>query len=214
MEKTMSAILEELGQRVKEGDRVKAKELTQIALDEGTDFKEIMKGGLIRGMTAIGELFGKGEVYVPEVIMAARAMKESMELILPILSESKYDYIAKCVIGTVKDDMHDIGKNIVTAVFTGSGFEVEDLGVNVAPEKFVEAIEQGAQVVGMSALIGPTMPNMKLTIDAIEEAGLKSKVKIIVGGALVTQEFADKIGADAFGEDAFAGVNKIIKLFT
>jgi len=214
MEKIMSIILEELGQRVKEGDRVKAKELTKVALDEGIDFQEIMKKGLITGMTAVGELFGKGEVYVPEVIMSARAMKESMELILPILSESKFDYIAKCAIGTVKDDMHDIGKNIVSAVFAGSGFEVVDLGINVAPEKFLEAIEQGAQVGGMSALIGPTMPNMKLTIDAIEEAGLKSKVKIIVGGALVTQEFADKIGADAFGEDAFAGVNKIKKLFT
>lgn len=214
MEKTMSMILEELGQRVKEGDRVKAKELTKIALDEGIDFKEIMKDGLIRGMTAIGELFGKGEVYVPEVIMSARAMKESMALILPILTESKYNYTAKCAIGTVKDDMHDIGKNIVSAVFAGSGFEVVDLGVNVAPEKFLEAIEQGAQVVGMSALIGPTMPNMKLTIDAIEEAGLRSKVKIIVGGALVTQDFADKIGADAYGEDAFSGANKIKKLFT
>ena len=210
----MSMILEELAQRVKEGDRVKAKELTQTALDEGINFKEIMSDGLIRGMTAIGELFGKGEVYVPEVIMSARAMKESMALILPIIVESKYDYIAKCVIGTVKDDMHDIGKNIVAAVFAGSGFEVEDLGVNVAPEKFVEAIENGAQVVGMSALIGPTMPNMKLTIDAIEEAGLRSKVKIIVGGALITQEFADKIGADAYGEDAFSGVNKITKLLT
>ena len=202
-------VLEELGLVVKEGNRLKAKELTQRALDEGLDCKEIMKEGLISGINAIGELFGKGEVYVPEVIMSSRAMKESMELILPILSAGQFDYMAKCALGTVKDDIHDIGKNLVTAVFTGSGFEVVDLGVDVSPEKFVDAIEQGARVVGMSALIGPTMPNMKVTIEAIEKAGLRDKVKIIVGGALVNQEFADKIGADAYGPDAFSGVNKI-----
>jgi len=202
-------ILEELRQKVKEGERINAKELTQRALDEGLDHKEIMKSGLISGMNAIGELFGKGEVYVPEVIMSARAMKESMGLILPVLSESKSNYIAEFAIGTVKDDIHDIGKNLVAAVFGGSGFEVVDLGVDVAPEKFVEAVEQGAQIVGMSALIGPTMPNMKLSIDTIEKAGLRSKVKIIVGGALVTQEFAEKIGADVYAEDAFSGVNKV-----
>lgn len=146
--------------------------------------------------------------------MSARAMKESMELILPLLSESKFDYVAKFAIGTVKDDVHDIGKNIVAAVFRGSGFEVIDLGIDVPPEKFVTAVEQGAQVVGMSALIGPTMPNMGLTIKAIEKAGLRSKVKIIAGGPLVTQDFADEIGADAFAEDAFSGVNKIKELLT
>lgn len=202
-------ILEELGQAVKDGNRIKARALTERALNEGRDHKEVMKGGLIRGMNAIGELFGRGEVYVPEVIMSARAMKESMELIVPILSTSQFDYVAEFAIGTVKGDIHDIGKNLVSAVFAGSGFQVVDLGVDVAPEKFVEAVEQGARVVGMSALIGPTMSNMKLTIDAIEKAGLRSKVKVVVGGALVTQEFADRIGADAYGEDAFSGVDKV-----
>ena len=206
------AILEELGQIIKEGNRVKAKELTQSALDEGLDPGEIIKGGLIIGMRDIGELFGRGEVYLPEVLMSARAMKESMALILPILSASNFEYIARFAIGTVKDDIHDIGKNIVAAVFTGSGFDVTDLGIDVAPEKFVEAIGQGAQVVGTSALIGPTMPNMGVTIEAIEKAGLRSDVKIIVGGPLVTQQFADDIGADALAEDAFAGVNKIKEL--
>jgi len=208
MEKIMG-ILEELEEKVKEGKRSEAGELTQRALDEGLDHNEIMKNGLISGMNAIGELFGRGEVYLPEVIMASRAMKESMELILPILSASTFDYIAQFAIGTVKDDIHDIGKNLVAAVFAGSGFEVVDLGINVLPEKFVEAVEQGAQIVGMSALIGPTMPNMKLTIETLEKAGLRSKVKIVVGGALVTQEFADKIGADVYAEDAFDGVNKL-----
>ena len=208
------ALLQELGQRIKEGNRVKAKELTQRALDEGLDLNDIIKKGLIIGMKEIGDLFGSGEVYLPEVLMSARAMKEAMELILPILSESKFDYVAKFAIGTVKGDIHDIGKNIVAAIFTSSGFEVTDLGVDVAPEAFVEAIEQGAQVVGMSALIGPTMPSMRLTIDAIEKAGLRSKVKIIVGGALVTQDYADKIGADAYGEDPFSGVNKIKELLS
>lgn len=206
------AILEELRQRIKEGNRVKAKELMQRALEEGFDPSEIIKGGLIPGMQGIGELFGKGEVYLPEVLMSARAMKESMELILPILSVSNFEYIAKFAIGTVKDDIHDIGKNIVAAVFRGSGFEVADLGINVGPEKFVEAIEQGARVVGMSALIGPTMSNMGITIEAIKEAGLRSKVKIIVGGPLVTQQFANEIGADAYAEDPFSGVNKIKEL--
>lgn len=206
-------VLVELGLAVKEGNRTKAKELTQNALDEGIDFKKIMTEGLISGMTAIGELFGTGEVYMPEVLMSARAMKESMELILPLLASSGFDYVAEVAMGTVKDDIHDIGKNVVSAVFTGSGFKVNDLGVNVTPDKFVEAVKQGAQVVGMSALIGPTMPNMKLTIDALEEAGVREKVKVIIGGALVTQDYADKIGADLYAENAFSGVNKLKELF-
>lgn len=205
--------LAELGLAVKEGNRVKAKELTQGALDEGIDFKKIMTEGLISGMTAIGELFGAGEVYMPEVLMSARAMKESMALILPLLASSGFDYVAEVAMGTVKDDIHDIGKNIVAAVFTGSGFKVNDLGVNVSPDKFVEAVKQGAQVVGMSALIGPTMPNMRLTIDALEEAGVREKVKVIIGGALVTQDYAEKIGADLYAKDAFSGVNKLKELF-
>jgi 5-methyltetrahydrofolate--homocysteine methyltransferase len=163
-------------------------------------------------MTIVGELFATGEVYLPEVIMSSRAMKASLELLLPILSESKFEYLAKVALGTVKDDVHDIGRKIVEAVFTGSGFEVIDLGVDVPPERFVESVEQGAQVVGMSALIGPTMPNMRRTIEAIEAAGVRSKVKIIIGGALVTQEYAEKIGADAYAQDAFDGVKKVKRL--
>jgi 5-methyltetrahydrofolate--homocysteine methyltransferase len=207
-------ILQELGAIIKEGNRVKARELTQRALDEGLDLNDIIKRGLIVGMKKIGDLFGSGDAYLPEVIMSARAMKEALQLILPRLSESKFDYIAKISIGTVKGDIHDIGKNIAAAVFTGSGFEVTDLGIDVPSEKFVEAVKKGAQIVGMSALIGPTMPNMKLSIDAIEKAGLRSKVKIIVGGPLVTQDYADKIGADAYAEDAFSGVNKIKELLS
>jgi 5-methyltetrahydrofolate--homocysteine methyltransferase len=206
--------LQELGESVQQGKKDKAKELTQRALDEGLDITKILKEGLIAGMTAIGELFGKGEVYVPEVIMSARAMKEAMGVVVPLLISSDYEYIGKFAIGTVKGDIHDIGKNIVTAVFTGSGFEVVDLGVDVSPERFVEAVRQGAQVVGMSALIGPTMPNIKRSFDALKEAGLRSRVKVVIGGALVTQEYADKVGADAYGADAFDGVRKVSALLT
>ena len=200
--------LNELSRTIRKGDRVKAKELTEKALVEGIPPTEIITFGYITGMEDIGKQFGEGEVYLPEVLMSARAMKEAMALLLPILSESKFEPVGQLAIGTVKGDVHDIGKNIVTAVFTGSGFQVTDLGIDVPPERFVEAVEQGAQVIGMSALIGPTMPNMKVVIDAIEEAGLRSRVKIIIGGALVTQEFADKIGADAYAADAFSGVSK------
>ena len=213
MEKVME-ILQELRGIIKQGNRVKAKELAQKAIDEGLDPDAIIKMGLIPGINEIGELFGRDEVFLPEVLMSARAMKEAMELILPVLSACSFEYIAKIAIGTVKGDIHDIGKNIAAAVFTGSGFEVTDLGIDVSAEKFVEAVKEGAQVVGMSALIGPTMSNMKLSIDAIEKAGLRSKVKIIVGGPLVTQNYADKIGADAYAEDAFSGVNKIKKLLS
>jgi len=207
-------ILEELRQTIKKGDRIKAKELTERALAEDISPTDIITTGFITGMGDIGEQFGKGEAYLPEVLMSARAMKEAMALLLPILSTSNFEYIGKFAIGTVKGDIHDIGKNIVVAVFSGSGFQVTDLGVDVPPEKFVEAVEQGAQIIGMSALIGPTMPNMKVAIDTIEEAGLRSKVKIVIGGALVTQEFADKIGADAYAKDAFSGVNKAKALLT
>ena len=207
-------VLEELSESITQGNRKKAEALTDQALGEGLDYNEIMTRGLIGGMNVVGELFGRGEVYVPEVIMSSRAMKAGLELILPLLSRSDFDYTADFAVGTVKDDIHDIGRNLVAAVFTGSGFRVIDLGVDVPPEKFVEAVAEGAQVVGMSALIGPTMPNMKRTVEAIEAAGLRDRVKIIVGGALVTQEFADKIGADAYGQDAFDGVRKIKALLS
>jgi 5-methyltetrahydrofolate--homocysteine methyltransferase len=205
----MMATLDELRQTIKKGDRVEAKELTEKALAEDISPTDIINFGYIPGMADIGKQFGEGEVFLPEVLMSARAMKEAMALILPILSASNFEYVGKFAIGTVEGDIHDIGKNIVIAVFTGSGFEVTDLGIDVPPEKFVAAVEQGAQVIGMSALIGPTMPNMKVVIDTIEEAGLRSKVKIVVGGALVTQEFADKIGADAYAKDVFSGVDMV-----
>ena len=204
--------LDELAQVIMRGNRVRAKELTQEALDQGVAAKDIITRGYIVGMKKIGELFGAGAVFLPEVLLSSRAMKESMEIVLPILSASNFEYVANFAIGTVRDDIHDIGKNIVAAVFSGCGFHVRDLGVNVPSERFTEAIEEGAQVIGLSALIGPTMPNLGFTIEAIVEAGLRSKVKIIVGGPLVTKEYAEKIGADAYGEDAFSGVKKTLAL--
>jgi 5-methyltetrahydrofolate--homocysteine methyltransferase len=206
------SILDELSRSVRNGNRVKAKELTQRALDEACPPGEIINEGFITGMKEIGELFGKGEVYLPEVLMAARAMKESMALVLPILSESSYEYVARFAIGTVKGDIHDIGKNIVSAVFQGSGFKVEDLGVDIPPQKFIQAIEQGTTIIGMSALIGPTMDSMRVAIEAIEAAGLRSRVKIIVGGPLITPDFAERIRADAYATDAFDGVKKAKEL--
>ena len=205
----METVFEHIRNHVHDGNKSQTIAWTQRALEEGGDPNDIVKRGLIAGIKMIGDRFGNGEAYLTEVLMSARAMKEALQLILPRLSESKFNYVGRMAIGTVKGDIHDIGKNIVAAVFTGSGFEVHDLGIDVAPEKFVEAAEKGVQFIGMSALIGPTMPNMRLSIEAIEKAGLRSHVKIIVGGPLVTHEFAEKIGADAYAEDAFSGLNKV-----
>jgi len=206
---TTETILQHIIHSVQDGNKSQAIDWTRKALEAGGDPSVIVKRGFIVGIRKIGDRFGSGEAFLPEVLMAARAMKEALQLVLPKLSESNFDYVGRMAIGTVQGDIHDIGKNIVAAVFTGSGFEVNDLGIDVAPEKFVEAAEEGIQIIGMSALIGTTMPSMRLTIDAIEKAGLRSNVKIIVGGPLVTQDFAEKIGADAYAEDAFSGVNKV-----
>ncbi len=163
-------------------------------------------------MEEIGGQFEREEVYLPELILAGRAMQAAMELLEPMLLSSDVQPIGKVVLGTVKGDHHDIGKKLVGVVMKGVGFEVTDLGIDVAPEKFVEAAREGAQIVGMSALIGPTMASMKITIDALEQAGLKDRIRIIIGGAIVTQEFADKIGADAYAPNAFAAASKAKEL--
>jgi 5-methyltetrahydrofolate--homocysteine methyltransferase len=204
--------LKELAMCIVNGSLPKAKELTQAAIDEGIDLKRIIEEGLIAGMNEIGELFERQEVYLPELILAGRAMQGAMELIEPRLMSSQIRPMGKVVLGTVKGDHHDIGKRLVGVVMKGAGFEVLDLGIDVPPERFVEAARQGADIIGMSALIGPTMASMKLTIDALKEAGLTGKVKTMVGGAIVTQEFADKIGADAYAQDAFVAARKAREL--
>jgi len=189
------------------GQAPKVKELVIEAINEGIGPEVILTKGLIAGMSVIGEKFKKNEVYVPEVLIAARAMHAGMDELKPLLAESGIKPKGVFAIGTVKGDLHDIGKNLVMMMMEGAGYKVMDLGVDVTAEKFVEAINEGAQIIGMSALLTTTMPSMKATIDAIQAAGVRDKVKIMVGGAPLTQTFADEIGADGYSPDAASAVD-------
>ena len=194
------------------GDAKKTEEMVDKAIKENIGVEKIMNEGLIAGMMVVGEKFKNNEYYVPEVLIAARAMHKGMALLEPLIVQSGIKPIAKLAIGTVKGDLHDIGKNLVVMMWKGAGFEVEDLGIDVPPEKFIEAVNNGAQVVGMSALLTTTMVSMKDTIEKIKEAGVRDKVKIIIGGAPVTQEYANEIGADGYAPDAASGVDKVKQL--
>jgi 5-methyltetrahydrofolate--homocysteine methyltransferase len=190
-----------------EGDNHLVDELTRSALDEGTEALEIMDDGLIAGMGVVGIKFREAFIFVPEVLACARAMKAGMAHIEPILAESGVEPVGTVIMGTVKGDLHDIGKNLCIMMLSGSGFEVIDLGVDTSEDDFVDAVEEeGARVVGMSALLTTTMPRMGSTIEAFIDAGLRDDVRIMVGGAPVTQEFADDMGADGYGKDALACV--------
>ena len=185
------------------GQAPKVEELVKAALEEKTPVRDILHQGLIKGMSVVGEKFKNNEFYVPEVLIAARAMKAGMELIRPQLIVEKVEPLGKASIGTVRGDLHDIGKNLVSMMLEGAGIEVIDLGIDVSPEKFIESVTQnGAQVICMSALLTTTMPSMKTTVDAVKEAGLTDKVKTMIGGAPVTQAYADQIGADGYAPDA------------
>jgi 5-methyltetrahydrofolate--homocysteine methyltransferase len=198
----------QIAESVIRGQAPKVKELVQKALAEGAPVGDILREGLIKGMGVVGEKFKNNEFYVPEVLIAARAMKTGMELIRPLLADSGVEPIGKVAIGTVKGDLHDIGKNLVAMMLEGAGFEVLDLGIDVSPEKFVEAIKaHKIQIIGMSALLTTTMPSMKTTIDAIKAAGLRDQVKIMIGGAPVTQSYATEIGADGYARDAASGAD-------
>jgi len=200
------ADLKALAEAVIKGDQATAVEVTKTALDEGTAPKTVLDEGLIAGMDVVGARFKKNEVYIPEVLIAARAMKMAMELLEPELAKAGVEPIGKLVVGTVQGDLHDIGKNLVAMMLKGAGFEVIDLGVDVSPEKFVEeAKNSGAQVIGMSALLTTTMPGMEKTIKALQDAGVAAK--IMVGGAPVTQSFAEKIGAQGYAPDAASAVD-------
>lgn len=204
----MEGLLKEISQALIKGDANKVKELVQKALGEGVRPGQIIQEGLIPGMMDIGERFKKNEVYVPEVLIAARAMHAGLDIVKPLLTEGEVVEIGTVVIGTVKGDLHDIGKNLVAMMLEGAGFKVIDLGVDVSPEKFVEAVkENNANVVGMSALLTTTMVNMKETVEAFEAAGIRDQVKIIVGGAPVTQNYCDEIKADGYAPDAGRAVN-------
>jgi 5-methyltetrahydrofolate--homocysteine methyltransferase len=206
---------EKLYSLLSQGKMDEVKKLTQEALDGGESAEAILKQGLIPGMEQIGIRFKNGDIYIPEVLIAARAMHAGMDVLKPILSKSNTPMAGKVVIGTVKGDLHDIGKNLVAMMLEGGGFEVVDLGVNVPPEKFLKAVnEHQPQVVAMSALLTTTLKDMKNTIDVIKQAGRKDRVKTIVGGAPVTEKFANDIGADAYAPDAASAVDAVKSLLT
>jgi 5-methyltetrahydrofolate--homocysteine methyltransferase len=209
------AILAELSEGLISGKADNVKELAERALKEGVSAKEILDEGLVKGMQVVGEKFECNEFYLPELLVAARAMYSGLEVIKPHLTAEEAGGRGTVVIGTVKGDLHDIGKNVSAMMFEGAGFQVVDLGADVPPEKFLEEVRKHSPcIVGMSALLTTTMIHMRETIVALQEANLRDKVRVIIGGAPVTQEFADEIGADAFAIDASTGVKKALALIS
>jgi len=207
-------ILSRLFQSVIEGDADAAVSSAKMAIESGVDPLIAIEEGLSRGVKEVGERFGRGEVFLPELIMAAEAMKEGMKVIMPYVPKGKErKSLGRVIIGTVKGDLHDIGKSIVAAMFEAADFEVFNLGVDVLAETFVEKVKElRPDIVGLSALLTTTLPEMERVINALKKAHLRDKVKVMVGGAPVTQEFAHKIGADARGADAVEAVEKAKKL--
>jgi 5-methyltetrahydrofolate--homocysteine methyltransferase len=199
----MSEILKAISKAVIEGDLDEIVDLTEDALDEDLSAQEILDNGLMAGMDYVGVEFKAGNMFVPEVLRSARTMQSSMDILKPLLAEAGVQMVGKVLLGTVKGDLHDIGKNLVGMMCEGAGFEVKDVGKDIAPEAFVDAVkEYGPDVVGMSALLTTTMRAMEHTVKALEEAGLRDKVKIMIGGAPVTQAFSDQIGADGYASNA------------
>ncbi len=203
----MQNIIQQIYTAVLEGDANAVKELVQQGLDKGLAAQTLLNEGLIAALDEVGRLFEEGEYFVPEMLVSARAMQAGMNLLRPILVEQDVKPMGRVVLGTVKGDLHDIGKNLVGIMLEGAGFEVIDLGIDVPEEKFLKAIEEyQPHLVGLSALLTTTMDNMKTTIEAIKAAGLREQVKIMVGGAPVTQTFAAQIGADGYAPDASQAV--------
>lgn len=201
----MSEILSQISTAVIEGNLDDMVDLTEDALDEGLDAQEVLNNGLMPGMDHVGVEFRAGNMFVPEVLRSARAMQAAMDILKPLLAESGVKMMGKVLLGTVKGDLHDIGKNLVGMMCEGAGFEVQDLGKDVSPEAFVQAVKEfEPDIVGMSALLTTTMRAMEHTIKALEEAGVRDQVKVMIGGAPVTQAFADQIGADAYSSNAAA----------
>jgi len=203
-----SNILEQIASNLYNGEDKVVADLVQQALDQEMSAAEILNGGLIAGMDEVGKDFKAGDLFVPEVLIAARAMRAGMSILRPLLAESDVPSAGKYIVGTVRGDLHDIGKNLVKMMLEGAGFETIDLGTDVKPDEFVAAVqEHQPQIIGMSALLTTTMPGMKATIEGLEEAGLRDTVKVMVGGAPVTAVFAEQIGADAYAPDAATAVD-------
>lgn len=201
--------LENLSKAVVEGNEEKILDLTKAALSNGISADDILKKGLIPGIRKVGELFNKGEYFLPELIVSGKAVQAAVDYLSPKFSKGKASGSGKFLIGTVKGDVHDIGKNIVKMMLKSNGWEVTDLGVDISPEQFCTAIREGDfDICGMSALLTMTMPQAAEAIKALKNAGLRDKVKIMIGGAPVTQEYAKQIGADAYGRDAWDALTK------
>ncbi len=202
-----------IAEAVAKGDAAQAMAETQKAIDAGSDVQSIIDEGLIAAMDEVGERFSKGLIFVPQMLRSAKTMQECMKLIEPLLKEGDFTAKGKVLIGTVKGDLHDIGKNLVSMMMEGAGFAVTDLGVDVPPEKFVQkAQEVEPDIVAMSALLSTTMPAMPLTIGALEKAGIRDKVKVVIGGAPVTARYALEIKADSYAPDAGSAVTEVKKL--
>ncbi|MEW6266526.1 MAG: corrinoid protein [Thermodesulfobacteriota bacterium] len=209
----MDSRFEEIAAALVRGDAVAVRAGVTICLETGVEPTEIMARGLIAGMGVIGHQFKNNEIYMPEVMIAARAMNAGLELLDPILSRADGPCRAKMILGTVRGDLHDVGKNMVSMFFRGAGYEVVDLGVDVPEARFVEAIrEHRPRLVGLSALLSTTVPQLSSTVKALGEAGLRSGLVVMVGGAPVTQEYADSIGADGYAPDAASAVDKAAEL--
>ena len=200
------SLIAEIRQAVIDGQAKQVVPKVEEALAQGVAPETILHDGLIDAMQEVGRLFEEGEYFVPEMLIAARAMKAALAILQPLLVDQGVEPLGRIAIGTVKGDLHDIGKSLVAMMLEGAGFEVVDLGVDVAPERFIEELQKGAEVVAMSALLTTTMPNMKATIEAIEAAGLRSQAIVLVGGAPVTQAYAKEIGADGYAPDASSAV--------
>jgi corrinoid protein of di/trimethylamine methyltransferase len=199
--------LKQLYDAVVSGDAKATHSITQQALAEGIDPLELVNKYMVPAMDEVGRRFEANEYFVPELLISARAMKAALELIRPLLVARGDKPVGRVAIGTVKGDLHDIGKNLVASLLEGGGFEVIDLGVNVTPEKFIATVrEKDANIIAMSALLTTTMPSMKTTIDALKEAGVRQKVKVLIGGAPITQKYAEEIGADGYSENAVGAV--------
>jgi 5-methyltetrahydrofolate--homocysteine methyltransferase len=200
---------------VLEGNMKAVTTATTAALAAGTAAGDILNEAMIPAMAEVGRLFEINEYYVPELLISARAMKAGLEILKPLLVATGIEPKGKVVVGTVKGDLHDIGKNLVAIMVEGAGYEVIDLGVDVTPENYVNtAIAQGAQVIGLSALLTTTMPSMKATVEALNESGLHGKIKVMIGGAPVTQKYADEIGADGYARDAAGAARLVAQLIS
>ena len=209
------ADFERMANGVIAGEIDKVGELTQSAVDEGVKPMEIIDNGLMGGMSVVGERFKAGDMYIPEVIMSAKAMSAGMEIVKPLIIGGESSSKGKVLLGTVKGDLHEIGKKLVQMMIESAGMEVEDIGIDISPEKFAEAVkEKKPDVLGMSALLTTTMLAMKDTIETLKEAGLRDSVKVLVGGAPVTLDFAEEIGADGWAPDAVTAKDKVLEFLS